>query len=80
MLTMLEDIESHGASADGAREHPCVVQIAKRPLPLNSKHLTGAYVQAIARAMELPTKGSIMETRQMIEGKLGDNDQESTNV
>ena len=41
---------------------------------------TGAYVQAIARAMELPTKGSVTETRQMIEGKLGDDDRESTNV
>ena len=80
MLMMSEDIESHEASADGARERPRVVQIAKRPPPLNSKHLTSTYVQAITRVMELPTKGSIMETRQMIEGKLGDNDQESMNV
>ena len=42
--------------------------------------MTGAYVQAIAKAMELPTKGSVTETRQMIEGKLGDDDRESTNV
>ena len=77
---MSEEIESHEASAEGARESPRGVRIAKRPLPLNSKRLTGAYVQAIARAMELPTKGSVTETRQMIEGKLGDDDRESTNV
>ena len=75
--------ESHEASAEGARESPevaCGVRIARRPLPLNSKRLTSTYVQAIARAMELPTKGSVTETRQMIEGKLGDDDRESTNV
>ena len=43
-------------------------------------HETGAYVQAIARAMELPTKGSVTETRQMIDSKLGDEDRESANV
>ena len=79
-FAMSEEIESHEASAEGARESPRGVRIAKRPLPLNSKRLTGAYVQAIARAMELPTKGSVTETRQMIEGKLGDDDRESTNV
>ena len=49
MSTM--EIESHEAQAseDVARENPrgVRVRIAKRPLPLNSKRLTGAYVQAI---------------------------------
>ena len=56
----------------------------KRPLPLrlplNSKHLIRVYVQAIARALELPTQGSVTETRQMIEGKLGDEDREPFNI
>ena len=80
MSTMVE-IESHEAQAseDMARENPHGVRIVKRPLPLNSKCSTG-YVQAIATAMELPTKGSVTETKQMIEGKLGDEDRESANV
>ena len=80
MSPMSEEIESHEASAAGAHESPCGVRIAKRPLPLDSKRLTGAYVQAITRAMELLTKRSVRETRQMIEGELEDDDRESMNV
>ena len=53
---------------------------AGRPLPLNSKHLTAVYLSAIATAMEIPTKGSVAETRQMVEGKLSDHGREPTNV
>ena len=80
MSPMSEEIESHEDSAAGVHESPRGVRIAKRPLPLDSKCLTGAYMQAIARAIELLTKGSVRETRQMIEGELGDDDRESTNV
>ena len=80
-MSTMSEIESHEAQAseDMARENPRGVRIVKRPLPLNSKRSTG-YVQAIATAMELPTKGSVTETKQMIEGKLGDEDRESANV
>ena len=65
--------EGHEAEAEGARERveePRRAPAVGRPLPLNSKRLTSVYVQTIARAMELSTKGSVAETRQMIEGKL----------
>ena len=48
-----------------------------RPLPLNSKRLNRVYVQAIAEVLELPTQGSMAETKQTIEDKLVDGDQES---
>ena len=51
-----------------------------RPMPLNSKRLTSAYAQAIARAMQLPSGASLAETTQMIEGKLGDSNREPANV
>ena len=75
--------ESHEASGEGARDHAEVshgMRAAGRPLPLNSKRLTSVYVQTIARAMDLPTKGSVAETRQMIEGRLSDVGREPTNV
>ena len=53
---------------------------AVRPLPLNSKRLNAVYLSAIARAMEIPTKGSVAETRQMVEGKLENQGREPTNV
>ena len=71
--------EDHEAAAEGARE-PTALPRGVRPLPLNSKRLTGVYVQTIARAMELPTGGLVAETRQMIEGKLGGEGRETTNV
>ena len=75
--------DGHEAGAEGAREHvqgPRGARAVGRPLPLNSKRLTSVYVQTIARAMELPMKGSVAETRQMIEGKLSDVGREPTNV
>ena len=75
--------KGHEAADWGAREHVSVtrgVPAAARPLPLNSKCLMSVYVQMIARAMELPTKGSVAETRQMIKGKLSDIGREPTNV
>ena len=59
---------AHGAGLD------------RRLLPLNSKRLTRGYVNAIARALELPTQGSVTETRQMIDGKLGDDNREPLNI
>ena len=72
--------DGHEAMAKGAREHVGMARVTPRPLPLNSKRLTSVYVQTIARALELPTKGSVAETRQLIEGKLTHDDREPWNV
>ena len=48
--------------------------------PLNSKRLTIVYLRTIARAMELSTKGSVTETRQMIKGKIIGSGREPRNV
>ena len=42
-------------------------------LSLNSSRLKGAQLRLLAEAMNLPTKASIEETRQLIEGALGQN-------
>ena len=39
-------------------------------LPLNSRRLTAAYLKHIALSLELPTAGSVDETRVLVEGKL----------
>ena len=51
-----------------------------RLLPLNSKRLTIVYLRTTARAMELLTKGSMTETRQMIKGKIIGSGREARNV
>lgn len=71
--------EDHVASAEVVRKLSLPARGA-RPLPLNSKRLISVYLHSIARAMELPTGGSVAETRQMIEGKLGGEGREPTNV
>ena len=40
--------------------------------PLNSKRLTAGTLSRVAEALGLPTRGSAAETRQIIEGKLGE--------
>ena len=72
--------DGHEAMAEGAREHVGMARVTPRPLPLTSKRLTSVYVQTIARALELQTKGSVAETRQLIEGKLTHDDREPWNV
>lgn len=75
--------ESHKAPGGEAHEQAEVsrgMQATGRPLLLNSKCLTSVYVYTIARAMELPTKGSVAETRQMIEGKLDNIGREPMNI
>ena len=49
-------------------------------LPLNSKRLVAAYIKAIAESMELPSKASTDEVRQLIEGILLENGREPRNV
>ena len=51
-----------------------------RTLPLNSKRLTGPLVQQIAKSMGLPTSASLEDTRQMLEGKIGEMEREPRNM
>lgn len=55
---------------------------AGRPVvfPLNSRRLVTQYVHQIAAAMELPTKASPANLRQMVEGKLIASGREPQNV
>ena len=65
-------------------EKPADVAVVTPPrgetFPLNSKHLTGRIVQRIARGVRLPTWASLEDTRQMLEGKLGEMYREPLNV
>ena len=45
---------------------------ATRTYPLNSRRLTAEILSRIARALDLPTTASVEETRQLIEGMLGE--------
>ena len=49
-------------------------------MPMNSKRLTKTYLSRIAEKLELPTKASAEETRQIIEGKLLEMGREPHNV
>ena len=60
----------HKAVVEGAWEDCRETQGAKvvrRPLAINSKHLTRVYVQVIAGVLELPIQGSVTEIRQLID-------------
>ena len=43
-----------------------------RPLPLNSKRLTGVLLKQLARGLDIPATSSGDELRTLIKGKLGD--------
>ena len=47
---------------------------------MNSKHLTKTCLSRIAEKLELPTKASAEETRQIVEGKLLEMGREPYNV
>ena len=49
-------------------------------MPINSKRLTKTYLSRIAEKLELATKASAEETRQIIEGKLIEMGREPCNV
>ena len=51
-----------------------------RVLPLNSRRLVAEYVKAIAKSLDLSTRASTDEVRQMVEGKLSDSGHEPRNV
>ena len=49
-------------------------------MPMNSKHLTKTYLSRIAKKLEMPTKASAEETRQIVEGKLIEMGKEPHNI
>ena len=51
-----------------------------RVLPLNSRRLVAEYVKAIAKSLDLSTRASTDEVRQMVEGKLSDSGHEPRNI
>lgn len=66
--------------AEGGEERYVEPAPRGRPLPLNSKRLTAAHVQQLARTLELPTTASSDDIRQMIDGKLTEMGHEPPNV
>ena len=56
--------------AEGGEERRMELAPRSRPLPFNSKRLTVAYMQQLARVLEVLTAAASDDIRQMIEGKL----------
>ena len=68
-----EEGEGHGCVVETAMTSRFAVGLGTgRPLPLNSKKLTGALLKQLARGLDIPTGASGDELRQLIDGKLGD--------
>ena len=65
-----DDSTSAGAEAEATRATE----------NLNSRRLTGAYLRFVAKAIDLPTSGSVDETRAMISGKLEQMGRDPRNV
>ena len=61
-------------------EEPAVARARARTYPINSRRLTKDLVGRVAVALDLPTGGSMEETRQMIQGKLVETGREPRNV
>ena len=72
--------ESNRVEVAGMDEGDDHVLPEGKVLPLNWKRLVAAYIKAIAESMELPSKASTDEVRQLIEGKLLENGREPRNV
>ena len=70
MATLDHEVEVEVQSEEAAHARHDVV--SGRPLPLNSKRLTGVLLKQLARGLEIPSTSSRDELRTMIEGKLGD--------
>ena len=65
------------ASERADTQEPLVRQLT---FPLNSKRLTVAYLTQLAVALQLPTKDSVTDLLQIIEGKLREMEREPQNV
>ena len=65
------------ASERADTQEPCARQST---FPLNSKHLTVAYLTQLAAALQLPRKASVTDLLQIIEGKLREMEHEPQNV
>lgn len=58
------------ASEDSAAGEEAETLPQGKQIPFNSRRLPTAYLLQVGKALELPTKGSKEELRQLIEGKL----------
>lgn len=68
----MEESEVQTASVEPPRGTSAPRALGSRCLPLNSRRLTADWIQAIAKALELPTAASQEDLRQMVDGKLSD--------
>lgn len=66
------EVKVQPEEAASVRHDVGVVMGSGRPLPLNSKKLTGVLLKQLARGLEIPTTSSGDELRTLIEGRLGD--------
>ena len=66
------EVEVQPEEAASVRRDGGVVIGTGRPLPLNSKKLTGVLLKQLARGLEIPTSSSGDDLRTLIEGKLGE--------
>ena len=53
---------------------------ASRPLPFNSKKITGAMMKQLARGLEIPATGGGAGLRLLVEGKLVELGREPRNI
>ena len=61
-------------------EDPPTMETREQSYPLNSRRLTASIIGRITSALEVPTGGSLEDTRQMLEGKLVEAGREPRNV
>ena len=59
---------------------PVTSRARERTYPLNSRRLTADIVGRLAVALDLPTAGSLEETRLMLEGNLLEREREPRNI
>ena len=81
-VTRLSSLSSPGGLRDFEADLQLLPSREKttKVFPLNSRRLTSQYVVSIAKAMGLPTKGSVEEIRLIVEGSLTEMGQEPRNV
>ena len=81
-VTRMSSLSSPGGPRDFDADLQLLPSREKKTkvFPLNSRRLTRQYVVSIAKAMGLPTKGSVEEIRLIVEGSLTEMGQEPRNV
>ena len=80
-VKMAEDhVHSEEMARDPRTTPTAPAASTSKHFPLNSKRLTSSYLLCIAKAMRLPTRGTVEETRLIIEGRLREMEREPRNV